>query len=342
MNSDSKNNDDIKQHLLKIEERLDRLSMSPQLSFDSLSSRHDDEIDLREIWNILWDGKWWIIGITFLFAVGAVIIALSLPNRYKAEVVLAPAQEQNGGMGGLAAQYGGLAAMAGINLSSGQGSDVDQAIALVKSWPFLHEFSERHELKPLVMAVQKWDGINDRIVFDAEIYDAERRIWMREPEPNKPSEPTSYEVFEALVSMISVSQDDKTGLVRISVEHYVPSIASSWVETLVKEINRHFQERDVAEAARNIEYLRAKINETSIAEMQSVFYRMVESQMKTLMLAEVSDEYLLKTVIKPVVPEIKSKPKRALICVLGVILGGMLSIIFIFLKHMVVSAKGGR
>lgn len=339
MTPDSKNNDDIKQHLLNIEARLDRLSVSPQLSFDSLSARSDDEIDLREIWNILWKGKWWIIGITALFAVAAVIYALSLPNQYKAEVVLAPAQEKAGGMSGLAAQYGGLAAMAGINLGGGQSSDVDQAIALVKSWPFLDAFVEKYDLKPLVMGVKKWDRVNDQIVFDPNVYDAENQLWVREPEPNKPSEPTSYEVFRVLIDMVSISQDAKTGLVRLSVEHYVPSVAHSWTEILVREVNRHFQERDVAEAARNIEYLRAKIAETSIAEMQLVFYRMVEAQMKTLMLAEVSDEYLLKTVIKPVIPEIKSKPKRALICVLGVVLGGMLSIIFVFLKHVVVNAK---
>lgn len=335
MTPDSRSNDDIKQHLLNIEARLDQLSTSPQLSFGSLSARRDDEIDLREIWNILWGGKWWIVAITALFAAAAAIYAVSLPNQYKAEAVLATAQEKSGGLSGLAAQYGGLAAMAGINLGGSQSSDIDQAIALVKSWPFLDAFVEKYDLKPLVMGVKKWNSVDDEVVFDPDIYDAESQLWIREATSNTPSEPTSHEVYQALAGMVSISKDAKTGLVRVSVEHYVPSVAHSWTEILVREVNRHFQARDVAEAARNIEYLRAKIAETSISEMQLVFYRMVEAQMKTLMLAEVSDEYLLKTVIKPVIPEIKSKPKRALVCVLGVVFGGMLSIIFIFLKHVI-------
>ena len=326
MASDSKNNDDVKQHLLNIEARLDRLSTTPQLSFDALSSRND-EIDLREIWNILWSGKWWIVGITFLSAVGSIIFALSLPNQYKAEVVLAPAQEKSVGMGGLAAQYGGLAAMAGINLSGGGGTDVDQAIALVKSWPFLDAFVNKYDIKPQVWAVKGWNGISGQIIFDEDIYDPETKRWAGGVEP------TSYEVFEVLVKMISITRDDKTGLIRISIEHYAPDVAHLWVEALVMEVNQHFQKRDVAEAARNIEYLRAKINETSIAEMQLVFYRMVESQMKTLMLAEVSNEYLLKTVIEPVTPEIKSKPKRSLICILGVALGVVFSIAIVIALH---------
>lgn len=333
MTLNSQDNDDVKRHLLNIENRLNRLAKSPQLAFDTPLAQRNDEIDLQEIWDAIWGGKWWIIGITFLFAIGSVIFALSLPNQYKAEVVLAPAQDQAGGIGGLASQYGGLAAMAGINLSSGQGSDIDQAIALVKSWPFLDAFVDKYDIRPQVMAVKGWDSVNGQIIFDKDIYDPETKRWARESEPPKPSEPTSYEVFEVLVNMISITQDDKTGLIRMSVEHYVPETAHLWVDALVKEVNQHFQKRDVAEAARNIEYLRAKISETSIAEMQLVFYRMVESQMKTLMLAEVSNEYLLKTVIKPVIPEIKSKPKRSLICIIGVVLGVLISATIVIVLH---------
>jgi uncharacterized protein involved in exopolysaccharide biosynthesis len=329
MSSDSKNNGDVKQHLLKIEERLERLSVSPQLSFDSLPSRRNDEIDLREIWNILWDGKWWIIGVTFLFAVGSVILAFSLPNQYKAEVILAPAQEQAGGLAGLASQYGGLAAMAGINIGGKQSSDVDQAITLVKSWPFLDAIVDKYNLKPEIMAVKEWDSINDKIIYDEDIYNFQTKQWVQEPKSNRPSEPTSYDVYRSFSEMISVSRDPKSGLINLSVEHRVPKMSHEWVKLLVQELNNHFQYRDTQDAARNIEYLKTKIQETSIAEMQLVFYRMVEAQMKTLMLAEVSGEYLVRTVVAPSVPERTSQPKRAMICIIAVLLGGVLSLVLI-------------
>lgn len=323
---------DIKQHLLDIEARIIKLSASPsQFAFDTPPSRRDDEIDLLEIWNILWDGKWWIVGITFLFAVLSVVYALSLSNQYKAEVVLAPAQENSGGIGALAAQYGGLAAMAGINLGSAQNSDIDQAIALVKSWPFLEAFVDKYNLKPQIMAIKEWDGINNKIIYNKDIYDPETGHWLREPEPNRPAEPTSYEVFRTFSEMILVSQDSKTGLIWLSVEHYVPRLAYEWTGLLTEELNRHFQARDVKAATRNIEYLREKINETSIAEMQSVFYRMIESQMKTLMLAEVSGEYLLRSVVQAKLPEKKSKPRRAVICVIGVMLGGFIGVFLVLM-----------
>ena len=81
---------------------------------------YDDEIDLRELFRVLWAGKWLIGGITFAAAAIAVVVALMLPNIYRAEALLAPNDQQGAGsLSSLAAQYGGLASLAGINLSTG-------------------------------------------------------------------------------------------------------------------------------------------------------------------------------------------------------------------------------
>ena len=76
----------------------------------------DDEIDLRELFAVIWQGKWLIIAITALFAVASVVYAISQPNIYKSEALLAPAeQEGGGGLSALAGQFGGLASLAGVN-----------------------------------------------------------------------------------------------------------------------------------------------------------------------------------------------------------------------------------
>ncbi len=68
----------------------------------------DDEIDLRELLGALWKGKWIIIATTFVFAAGAVLYALSLPNIYKSDALLAPAESSNGGgLSKMAGQLGG-------------------------------------------------------------------------------------------------------------------------------------------------------------------------------------------------------------------------------------------
>ena len=44
--------------------------------------QYDDDIDLRELFSILWAGSRKIIAITVVFAFVSVIYALSLPNQY--------------------------------------------------------------------------------------------------------------------------------------------------------------------------------------------------------------------------------------------------------------------
>ena len=64
----------------------------------------DDEIDLRELFAVIWQGKWLIIAITALFAVASVVYAINQPNIYKSEALLAPAEQEGfwwfGGLSG--------------------------------------------------------------------------------------------------------------------------------------------------------------------------------------------------------------------------------------------------
>ena len=54
-----------------------------------------------------------------------------------------------------------------------------------------------------------------------------------------------------------------------------------------------------------------------------------------MMLAKGSPEYILRTLDPAVVPEKKSRPSRALICVLGTLLGGILSVLVVLIRRYV-------
>lgn len=317
-----------------IEKKLDAISNTPSAVFESPVLSGSDEVDLRELFMILWQGKWWILIVTMLFSIAGVVYALSLPNLYSSKGVYAPAQKESGG-GGIAGQFGGLAAMAGINIGGGGSNDIDQAIALVSSWPFLERVVNKHDLKPFVLGVKSWDPVSKELVWDDTVYDDVNKKWLRKAATGKNPEPSSYEIYNALKKMVTVQNDSKVNLLTIEVEHFSPTIAQRWVELLAAEINLHFKERDKNEAKRNIEYLQKQVAETSIAETHAVFYEMIEAQLKTLMLAEVGGEYLLKNVVEPKEAEMKSAPKRAVIVLFSTVAGGFLSVLFVFVRFFV-------
>ncbi|WP_341501656.1 Wzz/FepE/Etk N-terminal domain-containing protein [Gallaecimonas sp. GXIMD4217] len=295
----------------------------------------DDEIDLRELFAAIWAGKWLITGVTTVFAVASVIIALSLPNIYKSEVLLAPADnQQQGGLGALAGQFGGLAAMAGINLGGGNTDQTTLALEVLKSREFITGFIDRHDILVPLMAAEGWDRATNKLELDADVYDEKSGQWVREvkaPFQPKPSAQEAYKEF--IEESLSVGKDKKTGMVTLGINHYSPEIAQQWATWLVEDLNEVMRQRDQAEATKSIQYLESQIEKTRLADLKSMLYQLVEEQTKILMFAEVRDEYVFKTIDPAVVPEEKASPRRALICVLGVMLGGLLSFIFVLIRY---------
>lgn len=326
--------DNVETRLETIENKLDSLAGSayPMMG-GQFSSTGDDEIDLRELWNVIWQGKWIIIATTFVFAVFSVFYALSLPNIYKSEALLAPADENaGGGLAGLAGQFGGLASLAGVNLGGG-GDKTTLAIEVLKSREFVSKFIKKHELLIPLMASEGWDRSRDELKIDPDIYDVKNGKWIRTPKPPRTAEPSMQEAHKVFSKNFSVTQDKISNFVSMGFEFYSPTLTKQWVDLLIQDINLEIKSRDVAEARRSIEYLTGQLGKTSVADMKTIFYELIEEQSKTIMFAEVRDEYVFKTIDEAVVPELKSKPKKALICTLAVILGGMLSVVAVFVRH---------
>ncbi len=132
----------------------------------------------------------------------------------------------------------------------------------------------------------------------------------------------------------SVTQDKTTNFVSIGFEFYSPILAKQWVDLIIQEINLEIKSRDVAEARRSIEYLTGQLGKTSVADMQTIFYELIEEQSKTIMFAEVRDEYVFKTIDQAIAPESKSRPKRSLICILVTVLGFIFGTLLVFALHL--------
>jgi len=293
----------------------------------------DDEIDLRELFGVLWAGKIKIIAITAVFAIASIIYVLSVPNQYTATALLAPAQSSGGGLSGGLGQLGGLASLAGISIGGGESSEGQIAREIMKSWSYIEGFIAQNNIAVEVYAAQGWSKGSNELQINDGVYDTENKQWLIENEAGVTGPPSSWELFKSFSGRLAVSEDKKSGLVSVSIEYYSPQVAKQWVDLYVESINRFMQQRQVDKVSRNIEYLQEQIGKTSIAEMQEVFYSIIEEQTKNKMLAEASPDYAFVAVGPSMVPEEKSQPKRALICILGTLLGGMLSVLLVLVMH---------
>lgn len=292
-------------------------------------SSQEDYIDLRQLFSILWQGKWIIIAITFVFALCSVGLALYLPNEYKATVVVKANDSSGGKLGQLAGQFGGLASLAGINLDDGGTTESVVATEILKSWDFAEKFIDKHDIEVALFAAEDWKQETNQLAIDSTIYDKDAKKWVREAPKGKTVEPTSWELYVALRERLSVSENPETGLISISVTHYSPFLAQKWVTWLVQDINRFMRERALNDTEKNIQYLEQQFRETSYAELRKVFSELIQEEQKNKMLAQVSEEYIFKTVSAAKVPEERDKPNRALIAIVGTLLGGFLSVLIV-------------
>lgn len=302
----------------------------------------DDEIDLKELFSAIWSGKLTIIITTVVAAIIAVMFALSQPDIYKAEALLSPVSNDSGGMGGLASQFGGLASLAGVSLGGGSADKTTMGIEVLQSRQFFAQFMTDNDVLVPLMASKNWESSTNRLVIDPEIYDVETNAWVREAKAPRQSQPSVQEAHEKFKEIIAVSQDKETGFVTLSIEHYSPFVAKKWVDTLIVAINETIREQEVAQAERSISYLKQQIQTTQLAELQVGFFELIQSQTETIMLANASPEYLFKTLDPAVVPELKAKPKRALIAVLGTLLGGMFGVLIVLVRHFTGKAQSAE
>lgn len=300
---------------------------------ESLLSRAqpDHEIDLRELLRIIWRRKWRMVAITAGFVIASAALAFWLPVEYTATAMLVPAENSNPStLSKLAGEFGGLAALGGINLPQ-TGDRASVALQVMQSWEFLSDFVRQNHLEVPVFAATGWDRSDNRLYIDPDLYNVKRHKWVRRfsPAEGETAAPSNWELYKALMRHLTVDQDKKTNLITVSVEFYSPIMAKEWVDKLIAAINREFRLQDREEAEKSIHYLNDQLNETQYKELRTALYELLEDQMKTLMLTEVNKQYVLKTVSAAKVPDHKSSPRRLMICLTGLALGVVIALIFV-------------
>ena len=277
---------------------------------ESSPSTDEDEIDLFELIRILLHSWKTIIGITTICIGLAVAYALNAPEVFKAETLLVPANQEKSGASSVLSQFGGLAAMAGIN--SPTDSNLNQVMATLQSRKFLSHYINSKNLLPVLFK---------------EIWDAESQSWLVQTQED---EPTELKAAESFKSILSVDEDKKPGLISLSIFWKDPAVAAEWANDLVKQLNEQLREKAITDSHKRISYLEQELAKTTLQDMRAVLYNLLESEKKKAMLANVNEDFALEVIDPAVAPETREKPKRKLIVALGGVCGGFLGIFAVF------------
>lgn len=252
-------------------------------------------MDLRSLIAIIWARRGWVaISICAVTLVCAAIAFLMTPV-YRAQVVFVSATAGQGNLGGplssVLDSLGGLASQAGINLSSTSDSSVEETLAVLKSRQLTMSFINDNHLMPKLYP-KKWDAAAHR--------------W-KVPLDDQPTEARAFKKFDKKIR--TVDRDKKSGLVTLQIDWSDRNEAAAWANELVRRVNVEMRARAITKADDSLGFLQKELGTTADVDTRDAVNKLIETQVKQRMLANVTPDYAFRVVDKAVAPD-KDDPIR--------------------------------
>ena len=267
----------------------------------------EDEISLLDLLTVIVENlKLLIVGplVAGILALG--ISFLITPTYIAKTTMIPPGQSNSGGAAALLGQLGGLGALAGG--AAGIKTPTDQYLAYLESNTLRDELIEKFKLR--------------------ERYKAKYQQSAR----------------DTLKGSVKATADKKSGLISIEVEDKDPQFAADLANAYVQALSHMIGELALKEAKVKRELLEKQITEATQKSYQSPMVReaVIQSlirEYESARLDERKDNPFLAQVDVAEVPELKAKPKKALIAVVTTLATGFLLLLFVFIRNALRNAE---
>ncbi len=349
------------------------------------NSVEEDEIDLIALAKNIWDGRKLIFKIVLLFALIGLAVAMLTPKEFTASTTLVPQTSQGTSkLGGLSS----LASMAGFNINMSQGvTELSPQVypQIVQSVPFqleimntpfkiegidkpvtLYEYYTEYYNPGFLSAIKKYTiglpGVILKAVRGEQKYSAE--IIETDTVQTIKLTPKQEAVRKIIASSISLSLNDKEGVIELSATFHEPGLTAQVTQKAKELLQQYITEFKVEKATAQMKFVEERYDEKKAefqkaqAELASfrdrnknvtsaVAYTEEERLQNEYQLAfnvyselaqqleqariKVKEDTPVFSIIKPVtVPLEKSKPNRPLILIIWIFLGGIIGLGWVF------------
>lgn len=244
-----------------------QLQQYPQsLSFQS------DEIDLKELFLALWEGKLWIIVLTALFVIGATIFAVNSPNIYESKAVFIVDADPYGMVEGNGYAVGSqLVSKANAELPFISGKSIKEAIEVLAN-------NSSSNLNKLSFSIGKKGEIS---------------------------------VFQQGQNPEDIYQN---------------------ILVFSKYVNQAYKQNELVKIASKLTSTKTLLEQNQIEKVQDVLAEKYAQQLYKIAILKNPSTELIHVIQEPVKATSHIKPKRALIVVLGTLLGGILGVAIVLVR----------
>lgn len=288
-------------------------------------------IETRELFKVIFERKISILVFSLLLSIISFFYALSLTDYYKSESLMS-IRDSNKNQ--TAAQIGGAASLLGIDISTSSEDNSMLAIELIKSRKFIKHLLTFDKVLPSIMAAKNFDKKTKTLIFDSNIYDSDKNIWIKQSDSidPEPSYLDTHAVFNE--DLLTISLDKNSGFIKLSIEHVSPIFAKDLINLIIEEANNILRIKDLSEAELAIKFLKSEISRTSLIDIKDSINRLIEAQLEIQMMSNINKDYVLVMIDPPYIPKKSIGNSKSLIVVFTFIFGFLISSIFILIRFL--------
>jgi tyrosine-protein kinase Etk/Wzc len=322
-----------------------------------------NELDLMELFSVIWKRKRFIAIFTSIVTIGAITYSLLATEYYRSYISIYPISEESG-IGGSLGQLQGLASSFGVNLGSSSATpyyipDIVRSRKLGKAIITKKWHTEKFD-KPVDL-ITYWE-INETTGFSLKTFI--KKLFISENKSNI-TEFIDFGLIEWNDRFIV--QDEDSGLIIITVTTEERQLSADIVNYIASEIKKHITEEIMLQSTKYRQFIEERLKETklelSISEDKLTEFRSVDSiikgnpqlelalgrlmrnvevnqqvyitlkqQYELAKIDELKEKPIINILDKGEAQTLRDKPQRTVITILGFIIGFMMSIVLIYIK----------
>lgn len=260
-------------------------------------------LSIYEITDFVIKKKLYLTLIIFTCAVISIGYSFTIPNTYKSDIVVYPAESGSAQPRSMQ----GISSLIGINLDTSSSSTAKN-LAYLESKTFLISFIKENNLLSLIFE-EEWD--------------ADKKEWKGQT----PSNLAAYDTF--IKDFLFVRENKTNGLITISVITQDPDKSSFLANKIVADVNNFIRLKNLEENEKNMQFLREQLSLELNVISKTFISEILKSETTKLMRANVTEDYAFAIIDPALSPLQKYAPSKLKILISGLAIGVVLSFIFL-------------
>lgn len=293
---------------------------SKEEAINLMNDHESNDNALKELFDVIWQGRWNLIGLSSIFFIGGIIYSLLATELWTSSslVKVVAAADFKGGTRkiGSQADLGSISLESKVGLGKDGPSRSDIFLATINSRDFVKHIIGFEGILPKLMATKSYDKKTNSIVFNSTAYNSEDG-WVN-------GLPPFFEIHKKFKSVFKAYTNSRTGLITLTVTHQSPDFALEFLELIIQQINANSREKDLSYSDLTLDYLYSELDIATQGDIKLSINQLIEAQLKQKMLARVKQNHFIEPLDLPFMPEQRTSPRRTLTVILSTLIGMVL------------------